>query len=244
MAHLGINEGSLEIYMGPMFCGKTEAEIKHYKQIYEILYKDKLREIVETHQISENEAKEYLNSDISENNLPIIAVNYDRDTRYGKNKIISHNKLFIDCISLHLLNDLLEEKMLENIKYIFIDEAQFFTDLKEVVLKLVENYNIHVIISGLDSDFKREKFGNIWDLIPHANKVTKLSGICRNEIEIEPNLYMKGDKRNFRICNNPTLFTHRITKEKEQEVIGVNNYIAVCRSCYKKLNPEKIMELS
>ena len=107
--------------------------------------------------------------------------------------------------------------MLENIKYVFIDEAQFFIDLKEVVLELVENHNIHVILSGLDSDFKREKFGQMWDLIPHADNIIKLKGTCNN-------------------CTNTSLFTHRVTKEKSQEVIGNTNYIPLCRTCYCKLN--------
>ena len=29
------------------------------------------------------------------------------------------------------------------------------------------------------SDFRIQEFGNIWDLIPHATNVTKLSGTCK-----------------------------------------------------------------
>ena len=65
-----------------------------------------------------------------------------------------------------------------NADYIFINEAQFFTNLKNWVITIVERYNKNVILCGLDSDFKREKFGEILDLIPHAHKITKLNGTC------------------------------------------------------------------
>ena len=65
--------------------------------------------------------------------------------------------------------------------------------------------------------WKLEKFGEILDLIPHATKITKLQGICSK-------------------CENKSIYTHRISNETQQEIIGTNNYIPVCRSCYLKLN--------
>ena len=53
----------------------------------------------------------------------------------------------------------------------------------------------------------------MWDLIPYSDYIVKLKGKCND-------------------CNNPSLFTFRITNEKEQEVIGVENYIPLCRKCY------------
>lgn len=143
-----------------------------------------------------------------------IAINYYKDSRYGNNVISTHDGKQIPCI---FLNSFKDENLEFKQKYIFINEAQFFENLKNWVIKQVETNNKHLILCGLDSDYKREKFGEILDLIPFANKVTKLEGNCRN-------------------CKNPSLFTHRITKEKEQEVIGVNNYIPVCRECFINFN--------
>jgi thymidine kinase len=38
------------------------------------------------------------------------------------------------------------------------------------------------------------------------------------------------------ICKNGTLaiFSMRLSKEKEQTVVGSDNYIPVCRKCYTK----------
>jgi thymidine kinase len=103
-----------------------------------------------------------------------------------------------------------------NADVILINEGQFFTDLYDgVVTMLGENKKVYVC--GLDGDFERKKFGSILDLIPLCDKVTKLTSLCS-------------------ICKNGTLgiFTMRLSKELTQTVVGSDNYIPVCRKCYKK----------
>lgn len=48
---------------------------------------------------------------------------------------------------------------LQEADVIAIDEGQFFPDLKEAVVSFAEEENKHVIVCGLDGNFKREKFG-------------------------------------------------------------------------------------
>lgn len=142
-----------------------------------------------------------------------VAYNYYKDTRYSDDKIVSHSGKCITSINIQTLSEIFLDTQLINYDYIFINEAQFFPDLKEVIVKLVEEYKKNVIICGLDSDYKREKFGDMWDLIPYSDNIMKLKGLCNN-------------------CSNASLFTHRITNEVGQEVIGVQNYIPLCRTCY------------
>ena len=177
--------GSLEIIMGPMFSGKTEALIEKY---------------------------------ITLSSSKIMAYNFFKDTRYGDNIIASHSGSSIPCKNIQTISEIMNDvKGIQTVHYILINEAQFFSDLKENVVKLVETYNKKVIICGLDCDYKREKFGEMWDLIPYADSVIKLKGKCNN-------------------CNNDSLFTHRITKEQKQELIGNDIYIPLCRTCYKIQN--------
>jgi thymidine kinase len=179
--------GTLELIIGPMFSGKTKLLISRYKEIV--------------------------------NNTNILVINYYKDTRYGINSIVSHDGEIIPAINISLLsivNNLIEISNFtetNNFNYIFINEGQFFPDLKESVVTLIERYNKNVVICGLDCDYKQEKFGQIWDLIPHANTVIKLQGKCNN-------------------CSNKSLFTHRLTNEVSQELIGTHNYIPLCRTCY------------
>lgn len=194
------SNGFLEIILGPMFGGKTTQLINRYNEI------------------TDNEITDNLNSNIQPH---VLTINYDKDTRYSTNQIVSHDGKTLDCNFIHELEDIdrIPELLskLNNSKFIFIDEAQFFKNLKNWVLYQVDHNNKHIILSGLDSDFKREKFGEILDLIPHSNKITKLTGTCLK-------------------CSNPSIYTHRISNEIEQEVIGNDNYIPVCRKCYNDFN--------
>jgi thymidine kinase len=97
---------------------------------------------------------------------------------------------------------------------ILINEGQFFPDLEEFV-RLLLNDGKKVYICGLDGDFERKRFGTILDLIPLCDKVTKLTSLCS-------------------LCKNgtPGIFSMRLTNEKDQTVVGSDNYIPVCRKCY------------
>lgn len=191
--------GYLKIIIGPMFSGKTSTLIDLYNN--EISTSKDMFELYHDEEKKDN----------------ILAINYDKDTRYGINKIVSHDGQEIDCISVNDLQELTyyhdDYKKLQLAKYIFINEAQFFPNLKKWVLTQVEDLDKVITLCGLDSDYKREKFGEILDLVPHADELIKLYGKCSK-------------------CTNKSLFTRRISNETKQEVIGTDNYIPVCRHCY------------
>ena len=87
------------------------------------------------------------------------------------------------------------------------------------VLNMVETNNKVVYICGLDGDFKRNKFGRLLDLVPYCDEIVKLSSLCA-------------------YCKNgtPGIFSHRITNETSQVVIGTDNYVPLCRNCYNEHN--------
>jgi thymidine kinase len=99
---------------------------------------------------------------------------------------------------------------------ILINEAQFFDDLYPCVLDMLKE-NKRVYLCGLDGDFERKKFGTILDLIPFCDNVTKLKALCG-------------------LCKDgtPGIFSMRLTGEKEQMLIGSDNYMPVCRNCYDR----------
>jgi len=113
------------------------------------------------------------------------------------------------------------EKMLNNVDVIIIDEGQFFSKLKEFCIKMVDEQHKHVIVGGLDGDAKREKFGEVTELIPIADDYIKLKAYCK-------------------ICNenNNTLTTAIFTKRIQgdhtlQKDIGAEEkFIPVCRYHY------------
>ena len=166
-------------------------------------------------------------------NISVAVINHSNDKRYDDELLSTHDKIMIPCIKTERLFDVwsdhidMEENvaLIPRIKDIFkvsssnvilINEGQFFPDLEEFVKRLL-SANKHVYICGLDGDFERKKFGQILDLIPLCDKVHKLSSLCS-------------------LCKNGTkgIFSMRLTSEKEQTVVGSDNYIPVCRSCYEK----------
>lgn len=153
-------------------------------------------------------------------NKTFLVIKPSIDYRYSKDDfIVSHNKDNEACISLNNLKDLLK-KDLSDINTIFIDEGQFFSDLKDVVIELVEQRNINVFISGLDGDSDRNKFGQVVDLIPYCDDIIRTKALCK----------MCGD-------GTEAIFSHyHAKKESQVEVGGGDKYEPLCRKHYLSLN--------
>ena len=143
----------------------------------------------------------------------IIDYKFDSDTE--QNLLYNHNKDVINCIKIKNIVDIYDYK-LSDVKIIHINEAQFFNNLKNVVLDLIEEYNTSVYLYGLDGDFKREKFGELLDLIPYCDSILKLRGSCYK-------------------CSNESVFSYRTITNSEQIIQNNDDkpiYIPLCRKCY------------
>lgn len=142
---------------------------------------------------------EFINSVNDEDKL---VFKHKSDTRYQNNLVITHDNKHTNCIPISKCSDILKNDLLKSKKYIFIDEAQFFDDLYEIILELLKMKK-EVCISGLDGDYKQEPFGNgdILKLIPKCDELIKLYSKCIYSGEKAP-------------------FTKRITTEVDQVIVG------------------------
>jgi thymidine kinase len=181
---------NLDIIIGPMFAGKS----------CELIRRIRLLKVLK---------KEYIVI------KPIIDNRYDN--LHDSTMIVSHNFDKEHCVVLSKLADIYEICNLDdNIDTIFIDEGQFFPDLKLIVLQLVEKNNINVVISGLDGDSNRNKFGQILDLIPYCNTCTKINAACIKCLD-----------------GTPAPFSYRINQNDSQILIGESDlYMSLCRKHY------------
>lgn len=146
----------------------------------------------------------------------LLIINHTIDNRYGNNVISSHDKVQVNCKSLSELNELNNTKEYEESNIIFIEEAQFFKDLYDFCLRAADIDNKILYIVGLDGDFKRNCFGDICKLIPHAENVKKLKALCSK-------------------CADGTeaTFTKRIVSNEDIQLVGTkDSYIPVCRMHY------------
>lgn len=183
--------GYLELLFGPMFSGKTSTLLSKLTVFSEL-------------------------------GVPTLYVNHELDQR--GDIFSTHNPILkplemgdIQYVKISRLESLLE--MAEPFLVIGIDEAQFFGDLKEIVLQLVEKKGKRVIVAGLSSNFKREPFGEIFSLISYADEVTKLKSLC--------GLCVKSKKL------KDAHFSYRTSQQTEEIVVGAaKSYIPLCRECY------------
>jgi thymidine kinase len=168
-------------------------------------------------------------------NIPVAVINHSIDDRYDEELLSTHDQIKIPCIKTEKLFDIwahhieLEENVgkttrvgdkfkVASSRVILINEGQFFPDLFEFVNELLKQ-DKKVYVCGLDGDFERKKFGTILDLIPLCDEVRKLTSLCS-------------------LCKDgtPGIFSMRLTKEREQTLVGSDNYIPVCRKCYELKN--------
>ena len=180
---------NFEIIIGPMFSGKSTELIRRVR-IYKSI------------------------------NKKVLVIKPKIDNRYSVNKVSSHDKTEEDCIVISDLKKILENEnnllLFNDSDIVFIEEAQFFNNLKKFVLVCLEKFNKSVIVVGLDGDSNRNVFGEILELVPYCNKIVKLNSMCQ-------------------VCKDGTLapFTFKKTKSNEQiEVGGSELYFPLCRKHY------------
>jgi thymidine kinase len=64
-------------------------------------------------------------------------------------------------------------------RLVVVEEAQFFADLVPFVTRAVDTDGKHVVVVGLDGDAERKPFGRVLDLVPFADRITKLTAMCK-----------------------------------------------------------------
>lgn len=191
--NISILMANLDIIIGPMFAGKS----------CELIRRIRLLKVLK---------KEYI----------VVKPKIDNryDDLYDSNMIVSHNFDKEHCVVLDKMSDIYLNN-LTNINTIFVDEAQFFDDLIDAVKSLVEDYKINVVITGLDGDSNRNKFGHILELIPFANTCTKINASCIMCLD-----------------GTPAPFSYRKTHNNHEQILigSGDNYMSLCRKHYLEMD--------
>ena len=204
--------GALHVITGPMFAGKTSALLRA---------------------VEDERAR----------GRRVFVAKSARDTRFGDVRattLTTHDGK--RCAGAFAVGDLLSlsaEAMeaLEASDVVAIDEAQFLANLTPFARRCVERDGKTVYVAGLDGDFKREKFGDVLDLVPMCDTVTRLRGRCS-------------------MCGADSLFSLRTTSatsattthggggagddvdadtnDPDAKIVvgGADKYAPACRQCY------------
>jgi len=142
----------------------------------------------------------------------IVVINSDKDTRSDDEVLQTHDGVQFPCLKVPHISHCVIRQEFCDADIVAVDEAQFFTDLKEFV-GMCLFLGKSVILAGLDGDYRQQKFGEVIDCIPMASDVIKLSALCME-------------------CQNgtPGPFTKRIVDDDTLELVGGKDiYKAVCR---------------
>ncbi len=189
---------SLDIFIGPMYAGKTSLLVEKYKGNNDI---NKIIIDYDIHGMTDYDVN--MGSMSTHDDIMVDHVYKTKELR-NLYEIDRYN-----CFSKDVQDD--KFKGFINTSHIYINECQFFPDLKQFVLGCIK-LGVHVNLFGLDGDFKQEKFGQVLDLIPFCNSLTKLKGKCQ-------------------YCENDSIISHRITNDKEQFLTNAQCYVPLCLSC-------------
>ena len=186
---------SLELLIGPMFAGKSSA----------------IQSIVRRHQSL---------------GWKVFVITNSLDTRYSDEPmIVNHDKQMMPATASDKLMPMLELQGYKESRLVVVEEAQFFSDLIPFIEQVVDKDGKHAVVVGLDGDADRRPFGRVLDLIPLADRVTKLTAMCKH----------CGD-------GTPAIFTlaHNSATEAaiaSGSVINVGSdekYVPLCRKHYLK----------
>lgn len=158
-----------------------------------------------------------------------IAYKPDMDNRYANDRIVSRVGTSVPAKSIPVeLDDKLISEIIDETKpydIVAFDEAQFFNNK---IIKLVKElaYNKkHVIIDGLNLDYRGKEFGYMGGLLSMADEIEKLTAYCS-------------------VCGRPANFTQRMVNKSpaklgETVLIGDNeDYEVRCRNCF--VPPDKV----
>jgi thymidine kinase len=171
---------SLRLVVGPMFAGKT-TEIQAVIKRYKFVGRQ------------------------------VLVIKPAMDNRYsGDSAIVSHDQISLEAVSVHALKDALELADFKTASVIAIDEAQFFTGLREFIETSIESGK-DVIVVGLDGDAEGRPFTEVLELVAIADSVDKKTALCVH-------------------CGSPAMFTCSLKKrENRLEVGGADMYEPTCR---------------
>lgn len=142
-----------------------------------------------------------------------VLYKYSKDTRYVGRAHLTCSHDNVQQMAHPVAT--LDISMIRPNTVIGIDEGQFIGNLVDFCEEAARQ-NCQVIVSALDSNFKREAFPSIAELIPKCEQIEKLHAVCFD-------------------CKKQASFTKRLNYDDSTDIEsigGTDKYKAVCRNCY------------
>jgi len=154
-----------------------------------------------------------------------IIYKYVKDMRYTTRQDLacSHDGVSQEAVPVSTLEPFIDN--LPDVDVIGIDEGQFIACLEQFC-QTAANAGITVIIAALDSNYKRESFQNVTNLVGVSEHVRKLHSVCI-------------------MCGKKAAFTRKLLINKKtsiEDIGGADKYIASCRRCFTADIPAEVLQ--
>lgn len=146
---MSIQPGSVTVYFGPMFSGKTAALLRWPRS---------LKRSGTKYIVLKKRGHKHTDSD-------------------SEDLVTSHDGTSHEAYTVDDLCDILETLSLHDCKVVLIDEGQFFDDLSVFIDKLREMGKA-CVIAMLDGTFERKPWPNFGDVVAKATHAEKMYAIC------------------------------------------------------------------
>lgn len=150
------------------------------------------------------------------------------DTRYGKDKITTHDQYSIEAVSIESIEDIVNYLKKETVDIIGIDEVQFLKSDPKHVVKVLEdllNHDYTIVLAGLDMDFETKPFEIVKEIMPKTDYLYKHHAVCAS-------------------CGVDAWVSFRLSYSDSRIEIGADEkYIPLCRKCYNiKMNEKAALK--
>ena len=146
-----MKSGKLTVVTGPMFAGKTTWLLQELARL-------------------------------DEENKKCLVLRPVIDNRYGDNAIYAHGgngNYPATEVDTHDPNGIISIlTSIDGVDTVVVDEAMFFPQALVEVIEVVLAQGTNVIAAGLDTDYRREPFGVMPELMKMANSIVRLQAEC------------------------------------------------------------------
>lgn len=206
---MNIYAGTLNLYIGPMFSGKTSLLISALTKFADTGYN------------------------------AIYITHIDNNRTVNDNLKLSHNSSGHVSEKISIVKvPALSEVDVSPFPVIGIDECQFFPDLLHMVDIWVNQEKKYLICAGLCGDAFMKPFGDTLQLIPMADRVKKLHARCHDCLKESSVLNINNNHLpSISVYSIKGAFTARLCSEKTQKLVGGSEkYVAVCRYHHQDRN--------
>lgn len=192
--------GHLSIICGPMWSGKTTELLRLYdRNMHAEVPSLLIRHSIDTrYDVDDLDGVDSLEAESSR-----IKSHMDMSGKQRQSRAYSCSTIL----------DILPLVKKHKIDAVFIDEIQFFPDKGHCSVLL--NMGVHVIVAGLNGDFRQEMFDGMAELYSQAYDIKMLRAVCA---------FCKSEDACYTI-------KHNTDSDEIQQVGGAEIYKACCPTC-------------